>query len=172
MTSCRPARRAGGAGLATTGAGGLTPRYAAPEQWNASYGGVGPTTDLFAVGGQFENLNARGIYIGVDASALVRRAYVARNASGGVALLSPTAVSTTLVSALGLGITGAVIGGVHLARPWLPDVLVPLEDWRLSFLLVALPAPAIAALLLTLPRVKALPERVAVTGQPVSVTLQ
>lgn len=60
-------------------------------------GARGELTDLFAVGGQFENLNARGIYIGVDASALVRRAYVARNASGGVALLSPTAVSTTLV---------------------------------------------------------------------------
>lgn len=79
------------------------------------------------------------------------------------------AVSTTLVSALGLGITGAVIGGVHLARPWLPEVLGHLEDWRLSFLLVALPAPAIALLLLTLPRVKATSARAVVTGQPAPV---
>jgi MFS family permease len=67
------------------------------------------------------------------------------------------AVSTTLVSALGLGITGAIIGGVHLARPYLPEVLGHLEDWRLSFLMVALPAPAIALLLLTIPRLSQLP---------------
>ncbi len=29
---------------------GLTPRYAAPEQWNATYGAVSPATDLFALG--------------------------------------------------------------------------------------------------------------------------
>ncbi len=67
------------------------------------------------------------------------------------------AVSTTLVSALGLGITGAIIGGVHLARPYLPEALGHLEDWRLSFLMVALPAPAIALLLLTIPRVSQIP---------------
>jgi MFS family permease len=52
-----------------------------------------------------------------------------------------------------------------MVRPWLPDVLVPLEDWRLSFLLVALPAPAIALLLLTLPRVKAPPAPTALAGE-------
>lgn len=75
------------------------------------------------------------------------------------------AVSTTLVSALGLGITGAVIGAVHMVRPWLPAGLVNLEDWRLSFLLVALPAPAIVLLLLTLPRVKAAPVPITAAGQ-------
>lgn len=79
------------------------------------------------------------------------------------------AVSTTLVSALGLGITGAVIGAVHLARPWMPDALGHLEDWRLSFLLVALPAPAIALLLLTIPRVKAVPVPVAAPGTAATV---
>jgi MFS family permease len=74
------------------------------------------------------------------------------------------AVSTTLVSALGLGITGAIIGAVHLARPWLPDALAHLEDWRLSFLLVALPAPAIALLLLTIPRLKAAPAPARLAG--------
>ncbi len=42
--------RGGNPGQKTTANVGLTPRYAAPEQWNASYGAVGPATDLFALG--------------------------------------------------------------------------------------------------------------------------
>ena len=79
------------------------------------------------------------------------------------------AVSTTLVSALGLGLTGAIIGGVHLARPYLPEALGHLEDWRLSFLMVALPAPAIALLLLTIPRVTQLPLRQVSAGNGATV---
>jgi serine/threonine-protein kinase len=41
---------AAGAPGATTTTPGLTPLYAAPEQWNASYGSIGPWTDVFALG--------------------------------------------------------------------------------------------------------------------------
>ena len=40
----------GGVSGNTSAGVGLTPRYAAPEQWNANYGAVGPLADLFALG--------------------------------------------------------------------------------------------------------------------------
>jgi len=42
--------RGGMGNSVTTGGVGLTPQYAAPEQWNANYGAIGPATDLFALG--------------------------------------------------------------------------------------------------------------------------
>lgn len=63
------------------------------------------------------------------------------------------AVSSTMVSALGMGATGLIIGAVDQLRPHLPAGLATLETWRLSFLAVAVPAPLIMALLLTIPRV-------------------
>jgi len=60
------------------------------------------------------------------------------------------AVSTTTVSALGLGLTGAVIGAMPAIRPYLPDVLTNFEDWRLAFFAVALPAPVMVLLVFTI----------------------
>jgi MFS family permease len=60
------------------------------------------------------------------------------------------AVSTTTVSALGLGLTGAVIGAMQAVRPHLPDSMASIDDWRLAFLAVALPAPVMVLLVLTI----------------------
>jgi MFS family permease len=60
------------------------------------------------------------------------------------------AVSTTTVSALGLGLTGAVIGAMQAVRPFLPGSMVGIEDWRLAFFAVAMPAPAMVLLVLTI----------------------
>jgi MFS family permease len=60
------------------------------------------------------------------------------------------AVSTTTVSALGLGLTGAVIGAVQAVRPFLPESMVGIHDWRLAFFAVALPAPVMVLLVLTI----------------------
>ena len=96
------------------------------------------------------------------ANALIPQLFAQRNRQTANSVF---AISTTMVSALGLGITGAVIGAVHLARPWLPEALGHLEDWRLSFILVALPAPVIALLLLTIPRLKMGPVAAVTPGQ-------
>jgi MFS family permease len=60
------------------------------------------------------------------------------------------ALSTTAASALGLGLTGAIIGATEQVRPLLPGLLSGMESWRLSFLAVVLPAPLMVLLIMTI----------------------
>jgi MFS family permease len=60
------------------------------------------------------------------------------------------ALSTTATSALGLGLTGVIVGAMEQARPLLPSLLSGLETWRLSFLAVVLPAPLMVLLILSI----------------------
>jgi MFS family permease len=60
------------------------------------------------------------------------------------------AVSSTTVSALGLGLTGAIIGAMDAVRPLLPAAMNGMENWRIAFFVVALPAPVMVLLVFTI----------------------
>ena len=90
------------------------------------------------------------------------------------------AVSHTTVSALGLGLTGAIVGAMYAVRPYLPESMAGIDDWRLAFFAVALPAPLMVLLVLTIAarrRAKAdpsdpavaVPDMVAAAADPVAV---
>jgi MFS family permease len=57
------------------------------------------------------------------------------------------ALATTGASALGIVLTGLIIGNVDSVRPVLPAPLAGLEAWRLSFFIVAMPAPLMMLLI-------------------------
>lgn len=50
----------------------------------------------------------------------------------------------------GLALCGALLTGLDAARPHLPGALRGMETWRAAFIVLALPGPVVAALLLTL----------------------
>jgi MFS family permease len=62
------------------------------------------------------------------------------------------ALSTTATSALGLALTGLIVGATEQVRPQLPPLFASLETWRLSFFAVVLPAPLMVLLILTIVR--------------------
>lgn len=63
---------------------------------------------------------------------------------------STFALSSTLASGVGLGVTGLIIGSMTDIRHLLPAPIAQWETWRISFLVVALPAPLMVLLIMAI----------------------
>lgn len=82
------------------------------------------------------------------------------------------AIVATTSGALAMIVGGQLVSSADAARPFLPEAFGPLEGWRLAFLLVALPAPLMVALVFTVPlnrrRLSVSAEGIPAQGPPTS----
>ena len=60
-------------------------------------------------------------------------------------------LSVILGAGVGIAFSGAIVEALGTLGPWLPTAAQGLEPWRLAFLLVALPGPLVALLVLSIP---------------------